>query len=244
VDVSIFVPCFIDQLYPNIALDMVDLLRKMGCNVNYEPNQTCCGQPAFNAGATEPAQQVAAKFLADFANSSHPIICPSASCVGFIRNHYRSIFAMNSSLLLEVEALQIYELSEFLVQHPSLELLQTSVKPLKVMYHDACAALRECHIKEEPRQLLKFIEGLEVYYPDDGVCCGFGGTFATKYETISVAMGKKKIRQALKLGVDGIVSTDMSCLMHLDGYIQQQKIPLQVWHIATLLNQREASQSD
>lgn len=242
-EVSIFIPCFIDQLYPQVAINMVQLLEKVGCTVVYEPNQTCCGQPAFNAGFLDPARQVAQKFLDDFGPTNLPIVCPSASCVGFIQNHFKSLLADHTQYTEQIENLAIYELTSFLVQQPKLGNLAISVPPQKILYHDSCAALRECYIKEEPRQLLQLIDGLEVHYPTDNSCCGFGGTFATKYEPISIAMGKKKVEEALALNVDGITSTDMSCLMHLEGYIKQQKLPLKVWHIAELFsNKKEANQ--
>lgn len=229
--VAIFIPCFVDQLYAQTAWNMIQILEDLGCEVLYNPNQTCCGQPAYNAGIIEPAKVVATKFYQDLEQyqlQNIPIVCPSASCVGFVRNHLANVVESMTTKL------PIYELSEFLVQLPTIRQLQPTFDA-KVMYHDACAALRECSIKAEPRQLLQQVQKLEVVYPTNENCCGFGGTFAVKYEPISVAMAAKKVQQALDLEATAIVSTDLSCLMHLQAYIDQQQLPLKTYHLADIL---------
>lgn len=233
--VDIFIPCFVDQLYPDTAFNMIKVLEKAGCSVNYNTDQTCCGQPAFNAGFWEDAKPVCTKFLKNFANSNY-IVAPSASCVGFVRNYYTKLFE-NSSLHHEVADItkKIFELSEFLVHVRKIENFGASLEG-KATYHDSCAGLRECRIKEEPRKLLANVKGLELTELNDvETCCGFGGTFAVKFEAISVAMGEQKVENALATGADYLVSTDHSCLMHLQGYIKQKGYKIKTMHLADVL---------
>lgn len=231
----IFVPCFVDQLFPQTAINMVTLLRQLGQEVDYNPNQTCCGQPALNAGFWEEAHDVAEKFVQDFKDAER-IVCPSASCVGFVKQHYTRLLGDGaSSATLQHFQDNLWELSEFLTAQTNWNSL-TPVLEGRAMYHDSCAALRECGIKEAPRQLLSIVEGLElVDNPNSAVCCGFGGTFAVKFEPISVAMAEKKVEEALALEADYIISTDLSCLMHLNGYIEQRQLPLKTLHLADVL---------
>lgn len=214
---------------------MVTILRQLGQKVQYNPNQTCCGQPALNAGFWEEAHDVAQKFVQDF-QTAHTIVCPSASCVGFVKQHYERLLGDTASAaVLQHFQDNLWEFSEFLVEQPNWKSL-TPVLEGKAMYHDSCAALRECHIKEAPRQLLSLVEGLElVENPNSEVCCGFGGTFAVKFESISVAMAEKKVEEALALEAEYIISTDLSCLMHLNGYIEQKELPLKTLHLADVL---------
>lgn len=231
----IFVPCFIDQLFPQTAVNMVTVLKQMGCDVAYNSNQTCCGQPALNAGYWNEAYDVAQKFIADFAQQEQ-VVCPSASCVGFIKAHYSKLLGedVDSTALEQLEA-ALYEFSDFLVKHGDLEALNPTLEG-RAVYHDSCSALRECNIKMAPRTLLAKVNGLElIEHPNAEVCCGFGGTFATKFEPISVAMAEKKVEEALELEVDYIISTDLSCLMHLNGYIEKKQLPLKTLHIADVL---------
>jgi L-lactate dehydrogenase complex protein LldE len=234
-NVSIFIPCFIDQLYPQVAFNMVKVLEKTGCTVQYNPNQTCCGQPAFNAGFWGEAKEVCGKFVKDF-EGADIIVAPSASCIGFIRNYYHKLFN-NSSLHHEVALLtpKVFELTDFLVNELGITQLGARLEA-KATYHDSCAALRECNIKKEPRQLLAQVEGLElVEMADNETCCGFGGTFAVKHQAISTAMADQKIGHATATGAELMISTDMSCLMHLDGCIRYNGKHMQVMHIADVL---------
>ena len=150
--VQLFIPCFVDQLYPQTAFNMMKVLEKAGCEVDYNANQTCCGQPAFNAGFWDEARTVCSKFLKDFDNADY-IVAPSASCVGFIRNYYEKIFE-NSAQYNQVKDIRkrIYEFSEFLTDVLKVENVG-AVLNVKATYHDSCAALRECKIKEGPRKL-------------------------------------------------------------------------------------------
>jgi L-lactate dehydrogenase complex protein LldE len=233
--VQIFIPCFVDQLYPQTAFNMVKVLEKAGCEVSYNTNQTCCGQPAFNAGFWDDARVVCNKFLKDF-NTVDPIIAPSASCVGFVRNYYPKLFD-NSSLHNGVKAIgqNIFEFSDFLVNKLNITNFGASLKG-KATYHDSCAGLRECGIKNEPRKLLTNVSGLELVELNDvETCCGFGGTFAVKFEPISVSMAEQKVENALATEAEYLISTDLSCLMHIQGYIDNKSYNLKTLHLADVL---------
>ncbi|PZR23269.1 MAG: Fe-S oxidoreductase [Citrobacter freundii] len=234
-NVQIFIPCFVDQLFPDTAFNMVKVLEKAGCTVSYNNEQTCCGQPAFNAGFWDEAKSVCSKFLKDFQGTDY-IVAPSASCVGFVRNYYAKLFG-NSSLHHEVADIgkRLYEFSEFLVQVLKIEDLGAVLNG-KATYHDSCAGLRECRIKTEPRTLLSNVRGLELSEMNDvETCCGFGGTFAVKFEPISIGMAEQKVENALATNAQYLISTDLSCLMHLQGYIKTKGYPLQTLHLADVL---------
>jgi L-lactate dehydrogenase complex protein LldE len=233
--VQLFVPCFIDQLYPDVAFNMVKVLEKAGCTIRYNKNQTCCGQPAFNAGFWGEAKEVCTKFLTDFESAEY-IVAPSASCVGFVKNYYKKLFENSSyKSMAEKTANRIYEFSDFLINVLQKDEFGASFNG-KATYHDSCAALRECKIKNEPRQLLSKVQGLEmIEMADAETCCGFGGTFAVKFEPISVAMADQKITHATATSAEYIISTDMSCLMHIDGCAKNQHSHLKVIHLADVL---------
>lgn len=233
--VQIFIPCFVDQLYPQTAFNMVKVLEKACCDVEYNTNQTCCGQPAFNAGFWDEAKSVAAKFISDFDNVDY-IVAPSASCVGFVRNYYAGLFENSSqhNAVKELSA-RIFEFTEFLTKIIKIENFG-AVLNAKATYHDSCAGLRECKIKEGSRNLLKKVKGLElIEMMDTETCCGFGGTFAVKFDAISNAMADQKIKNALDTGATHIISTDLSCLMHLQGIITKRNLSLTTMHIADVL---------
>jgi len=235
VTVQLFIPCFVDQLFPQTAFNMVKVLEKAGVEVKYNEEQTCCGQPAFNAGFRDEARDVCSKFIKDFSGHDY-VVAPSASCVGFVRNYYGTLFD-NSSVHNEVRDLgkRIYEFSAFLVNVLGISDLGATLHG-KATYHDSCAGLRECRIKEEPRKLLSQVKGLELLEMNDvETCCGFGGSFAVKFESISSAMADQKVNNALQTGADYIISTDLSCLMHLDGYIRHKGLPIRTMHIADVL---------
>jgi L-lactate dehydrogenase complex protein LldE len=233
--VQLFIPCFVDQLYPQTAFNMVKVLEKACCDVSYNTNQTCCGQPAFNAGFWDESRDVCTKFIKDFEGADY-IVAPSASCVGFVRNYYSKLFE-NSSQHNAVKDLgkRIFEFSEFLTDVLKIENYGAELNA-KATYHDSCAALRECKIKTGPRTLLSFVKGLELVEMNDvETCCGFGGTFAVKFEAISSGMADQKITNALATGAEYIISTDLSCLMQLDGFIKNKNLPLKTMHIADVL---------
>lgn len=234
-NIQLFIPCFVDQLYPDTGFNMVKVLEKSGCTVSYNTAQTCCGQPAFNAGFWDEAKSVCTKFLKDFSGSDY-IVAPSASCVGFVKNYYSKLFE-NSSLHHEVQDIskRIFEFSEFMLRVLKVEDVGAVLNG-KATYHDSCAGLRECKIKEEPRKLLSNVKGLTLTEMNDvETCCGFGGTFAVKFEAISIGMGEQKVENALATGADYLISTDISCLMHLQGYIKQKGYSLKTMHLADVL---------
>jgi len=235
-NVEIFIPCFIDQFYPETAWNCIKILEYAGCTVKYNPEQTCCGQPAFNSGYWKEAKTVASKFLNDFADTE-VIVTPSASCSGFIKNYYNDIFEKDDSLKNKgVEVAQkIFELSDFLVNR--LKFVDFGAEfAHNVTFHDSCAGLREYGIKSEPRLLLEKVKGLNLIEMDDlETCCGFGGTFAAKFHHISTAMTEQKVENALITGAEYIVSTEASCLMNMESYIKKQKMPIKTIHLADVL---------
>jgi len=233
--IQLFIPCFVDQLFPTSAFNMVKVLEKAGCTVRYNKNQTCCGQPAFNAGFRDDAKEVCIKFIDDFAGADY-VVAPSASCVGFVRNYYSTVFE-NSSYHNQVRDLQkrTFEFSEFLVKILRIEEFGATLNG-KATYHDSCAGLRECRIKEEPRRLLSKVKGLELIEMNDvETCCGFGGSFAVKFESIATAMADQKLNNALQTGAEFLISTDLSCLLHLDGYIRYKDFKMKTMHLADVL---------
>lgn len=214
---------------------MVKVLEKLGCEVRYNSNQTCCGQPAFNAGFWNDAREVSQKFIKDFRGADY-IVSPSASCSGFVKNYYPRLFD-NSSLHNEVRETgkRMYEFSSFVTEVLEVDDVGATLSG-KGTYHDSCAALRELQIHSAPRKLLKGVKELELVEMDDTTtCCGFGGTFAVKFEPISIAMGEQKVANAVQTGADYIISTDMSCLMHLDGIIKNKGFAIRTMHIADVL---------
>jgi len=238
--VDIFIPCFVDQLFPETGINMVRVLEKLGCEVRYNPNQSCCGQPAFNAGFIEESRQVAHKFLQDFTNEeSDYIVSPSASCVGMVRNGYSDIFVASSEFTnYRSMEKKVFEFSEFLTKVLRVTKVPGARLNGKITYHDSCSALRECGIKAGPRMLLQNVTGLELIEMEETeTCCGFGGTFAVKYESISVAMAEQKVENALATGAEFIVSTDTSCLMHLEAYVKKNNKRIKVMHLADVLAQ-------
>lgn len=232
---ELFIPCFIDQLFPETAFSTVKILEKAGCVVDYNPEQTCCGQPAFNAGFWDDAKTVGRKFLNSFSEES-VIVAPSASCTGMVKNYYNDLFTntVDHNKCRSVQG-NIYELSDFLVNILQVDYFGAELEG-RAVYHDSCAALRECHIKKEPRQLLSKVHGLElVDLPQGETCCGFGGTFAVKFDAISSAMAQQKVDNALSVGAEYIISTDASCLLHLQGYIDKNNLPVKCMHLADVL---------
>ncbi|NVO01910.1 MAG: (Fe-S)-binding protein [Bacteroidetes bacterium] len=233
--VDIFVPCFIDQIFPETAFNMVKVLERLDVTVNYNPNQTCCGQMSFNSGFWDESKAIGEKFIKDFSNDRY-VVAPSASCVGMVKNYYPELFH-NTALHIEYKQLQknIYEFSDFLVNVLNARNIGAELNAV-ITYHDACAALREYGLTDQPRKLLQNVKGLELReMAENEVCCGFGGTFSVKHEAISTAMAQQKVQNALDTGAEYIVSTEASCLMHLDAYIKRHKVPLKIMHLADVL---------
>jgi L-lactate dehydrogenase complex protein LldE len=174
-EVQLFIPCFIDQLYPETGFNTIKILEKVGCKVHYNPNQTCCGQPAFNSGYWDEASALAEKFLRDF-DAGMPIVSPSASCTGYIIHQYDKVLKGKTDFLQQHAVIknQIFELSDFLINKLGIDDLGATFNH-KVTFHDSCSALREYGIKEEPRQLLRKVKGLELIEMNEcETCCGFG----------------------------------------------------------------------
>lgn len=233
--VQLFIPCFVDQLYPETGMNMVKVLEKLGCKVTYNQKQTCCGQPGFNAGYWDEAKAVGNKFLHDFEGEGY-IVSPSGSCTGYVRNYYDKLFENSSEHLLSNEVKgKMFEFTEFLTKVLKVDDIGATLNG-KATYHDACGSLRECGIKEGPRQLLKHVKGLEmVEMKECETCCGFGGTFAVKFEPISLGMAQTKVQSALETGAKYMIATDVSCMMHIQGYIDKNNLPMQTMHIADVL---------
>lgn len=235
-DIDLFIPCFIDQMFPDTAWNTIKILEKAGCEVNYNPKQTCCGQALYNSGDVKHSVKLAEKFINDFPND-RPIILPSASCAGYIKNQYTSL--LDTSDDLKKEALRLtsntFELTDFLVNQLN-KVDFNAFFPHSITYHDSCSALREYGLKDEPRRLLKNVKGLKIYeMPKSDECCGFGGTFMVKHAAISTAMTEQKVQNALSTGAEYIVSTEVSCLLNIQSYINKQKLPIKTIHIADVL---------
>ncbi|MDP4185970.1 MAG: (Fe-S)-binding protein [Bacteroidota bacterium] len=234
--VDLFVPCFIDQIYPKTAFNVVKILEKLGIKVNYNPEQTCCGQPAFNCGYRKEAKTLAKKFMNDF-KEDRLIVSPSASCTSFIKNYYPDLFDQKDPEFIQYQRISnnLFEFTDFLVNKLGVTDLGASF-PHSVTYHDACTALREYRLKSEPRQLLAKVKGLKLIEMEENTtCCGFGGTFSVKNKHISSAMTQQKVENALKTGAEYIISTESSCLMNIEGYIRKNQCQIKPIHIADIL---------
>jgi L-lactate dehydrogenase complex protein LldE len=241
--VALFVTCLGDVFYPEAGEATVRLLHRLGLPVDFPLGQTCCGQPAFNAGFHHLARLVARRNLALLAHYDY-VVVPSGSCTAMIRVFYPELFAQDPVLGEQAEALaaRTYELSEFLVKVMGMENVGAAFDG-KVVYHASCHLLRELGVKEEPWKLLMQVQGTEAVHMDlEEQCCGFGGTFAVKYPEISDAMLQKKIASLQHTGADALVSCDAGCLMHIAGRLHRQGIGLRVMHLAELLNAGQTPQ--
>jgi L-lactate dehydrogenase complex protein LldE len=227
--VALFIPCFIDQLFPNVGIAMVTVLRRLNVDVYYPEEQTCCGQPAFNTGYWDEARTLAARYCEIFAGAD-AIISPSASCTAMVRNFYPELLGKASQTTAHT-----YEFAEFLVK--KLGVMDVGAKfPARITYHDSCHALRELRVKDAPRELLRNVKGVELIEMDQAeACCGFGGTFSVKFPMISYAMDEVKVNSIQKTGAQYVVSTDSSCLMQIDGYLRRQNLPIKTISLAEIL---------
>jgi L-lactate dehydrogenase complex protein LldE len=242
--VALFIPCFVDQLLPQIGVDMALVLKRLGCEVVFPAEQTCCGQPASNSGYWREARPLAERFVRIFA-SAEVVVCPSGSCTTMVRRFYPELLAgTRSAEEAKRLAERVFEFSEFLVN--VLRITDTGARfPHRVTYHDGCHALRELGIREEPRRLLREVRGLElVEMPGSEECCGFGGTFATKFTMISATMGQTKAANAEMVGAEYVTSTDPSCLMHIDGILRRQGSAVRTIHLAGILARAESGVAD
>ena len=239
-NIQLFIPCYIDQLYPHVGIATLRLLENLGCTITYPQTQTCCGQPLLNAGHTCDLKTVAHNFIETFSGND-PIVCPSASCVSMIRNHYTHAGIDTKNLP------PIYELCEFISTKLNPQSLTTSFQGT-IGIHYGCHGTREQGLAEPSellsthtrpdivRDLLNLVPKLTIVERErKDECCGFGGMFCESEADISGAMGQTLLENFINAGAEIIVSADMSCLMHLDGMIQQQGLPLRVAHIAEVL---------
>ncbi len=234
--VQLFIPCYIDQLYPETAFNTIKILEKVGCEVVYNPKQTCCGQPAYNSGYWDDSRILANKFLEDF-KEELPIITPSGSCSSFVIHHYPELYKEEIPQLEQAQKLgkRMYELTDFLVNVLKITNLGSEFNHT-VTFHDSCSALREYGINDEPRTLLANVKGLKLIEMNESdTCCGFGGTFAVKNTEISTAMAEKKVENAIATGAEFIISTEASCLMNINSYCQKNKLNIKGVHLADIL---------
>jgi len=234
--VTLFVPCFVDLMYPQVGISMVRILERLGHTVDCPEEVACCGQPAFNSGLWDEARIVARKAIETF-QEADVVVIASGSCGAMMRVFSPQLFAGTSyeSMAREVAA-KCYEFSDFLVSRLNVTDLGARF-PARVTFHDGCHGLRELRIKRQPRELLARVKDLELVEMKEEVCCGFGGTFAAKFPMISTAMGEVKCASALETGADYITSNDSSCLMHLQGLLDRQGSRLKTIHLAEILAQ-------
>ena len=236
--VTLFIPCFIDALFPRAGISMVEILERLGHTVVCPEAIACCGQPPFNSGYWDEARAVAAKVLAQL-QDAEVIVIGSGSCGAMLKNFYPELFKDTPQLELAKQiSSRTWEFSEFLVKKLGVTDLGAKF-PHKVTFHDGCHGLRELGVKKSPRELLGHVRGLQlVEMAEVETCCGFGGTFAAKFPMISTAMGDVKCANATETGADYIVSNDSSCLMHLQGLLSRQGSKLKTIHLAEVLNQK------
>jgi L-lactate dehydrogenase complex protein LldE len=233
--VSLFIPCYIDQCFPAVGISVTRILERLGHSVQYPADQTCCGQPAFNSGAWDPARAVARQTLRAF-RGSEIVIAPSGSCGAMIKVFYRELFRDRPEYA-EAVALgeKTWEFSSFLVNKLGVTDLG-AVFPGRATFHDGCHGLRELGVRSEPRALLKHVRGLElIELKSNETCCGFGGAFSVKFPMISTAMGEAKCAAVTETGADFLISLDSSCLMHIQGMFDKQRAPMRSLHLAEVL---------
>ena len=240
-EAALFVPCYVDQLFPRVGLATADVLERLGVKVHFPEAQTCCGQPMANSGFFDDARPLARKMIEVFADYEH-VVCPSGSCTSMVRNHYFDLLPQEEGLA-SLQA-RTRELCEFL--HDVLKARPQGSFPHKVGLHQSCHGLRELRLGSgserlvpafnKTRALLEGLSGIELVElsrPDD--CCGFGGTFAVAEEAVSCAMGRDRIADHERAGAEIVTGADVSCLMHMDGLIRRARKPLRVMHVAEVL---------
>ena len=235
--VAFFVTCLVDQMWSSIGVSSVEVLRRVGCEVEFDKRQTCCAQPAFNTGYLDEARQVARRFISIFEESdAEAIVSPSGSCTAMV-HHYPQLFAGDPRWLPRAQAVaaKTHELSSFLVRVLKIEDVGASWNG-RLTWHDACHGLRDLNIRNEPRTLIRNVRGAEFVEMDHAdACCGFGGTFSVNYPDISVAILDQKIEAIERAGVHAVVSGDASCLMQIGGRLSRNGSKVRVMHLAELL---------
>ncbi|WP_367281471.1 (Fe-S)-binding protein [Porifericola rhodea] len=240
--IGLFVPCYVDQFYPRVAIATLELLEKLGYRVSVPPDQTCCGQPMANSGYERYSKKTMELFVKNFASYDY-IVAPSGSCVYHVRKHYDTLEQTPEVAHIRERTVDI---CEFLVNHCDKALPESNF-PYRVGLHQSCHGQRglrfgkSSEVVAEPfsivRQLLESVEGIElVDLQRADECCGFGGTFAIAEEAVSVKMGKDRVQDHILNGAQVITGTDMSCLMHMEGIIRRRQLPLRVMHVSEILN--------
>ena len=236
--VNLFVTCLVDQFAPNVGMSVVNILEARSIEVHFPPDQTCCGQPAFNSGFRNDARPVASRFLDIFEETEGPIVCPSGSCVAMVRNFYQDLFRGHPNELARAERLseRIYEFTEFIVDVLGIEDLDVH-SDIDATYHRCCHLMREIHVDKQPVSLLENIDGLTLKPMErDEVCCGFGGAFSVKMSDISTAMLNEKLDNVVATGASTLIAGDTGCIMHMQGGLRRRGEDIQVVHIAELLD--------
>jgi L-lactate dehydrogenase complex protein LldE len=235
--VSLLVTCFNDTLFPTVPRAMVAVLERVGCEVAFPAEQTCCGQMHGNAGARDEGLALAARTIRVFA-AEPAIVCPSASCVSWLRETAPRLAreAGDEGLADELEALRgrLVEFTEFLCDRLGVEDVGAFF-PHRVAYHATCHSQRGLRLGDRPLRLLRSVEGLELAEVDDEDCCGFGGTFAVKNADVSTAMLGDKMAALRATGAEVCTAVDSSCLMQIGGGLQRNRAGLRVMHLAEIL---------
>lgn len=238
--VQLFVTCLVDKFFPETGLAVVDILESLGLTVEFPLAQTCCGQPAFNAGFWDDARAMARYTIDVLAQSDAPIIIPSGSCGDMIIHHYVDLLANDPHYAAPAQAVsaRTYEFTQFLVDVLGVTDLHSTATGC-VAYHASCHGLRGLGLKTQPRRLLEQVAGLEPKeLPGSEECCGFGGLFAVKMSQISGAILQRKLDNIEASGADMVVGTDVSCLMHIAGGLRRRGSTVNVKHIADILRER------
>jgi L-lactate dehydrogenase complex protein LldE len=230
--VGLFVTCLVDLVRPRIGFAAVKLLERAGCDVVVPRAQTCCGQPAWNAGADAHAVDIARKVVDTFIEFDY-VVAPSGSCAGMIKCHYPEVLKGDPRALQL--AAKTHELTSFLVNVRAMTTVAARCEA-RACYHDSCSSLREMRVREQPRALLASVEGLTMSeLSDRDVCCGFGGLFSVKYPEISERMADDKIADAIAAGADVLIGGDLGCLLHLEGRMRRRGKAMVVRHVAEVL---------
>ncbi len=238
--VSLFIPCLVDQVYPEIGLAMARVLERLGFELHYDQRQTCCGQPAFNAGHASEARIVAEHFV-DVFREAEVIVGPSGSCTAMVRHFYSRLFA-GHPMTTEAADLsrRVFEFSEFLKQYVPADRIRGAFSA-KVGFHNSCHSYRELGITDEHVAFLQHIRGLEwIRLPGEPVCCGFGGLFSFKFAPIAETMAKTRLDMFIEAGCDTLLSNDPGCIMHMRQEVQARDLPLRIMHLAELLDRAMA----
>jgi L-lactate dehydrogenase complex protein LldE len=234
--VALFVTCLVDLFRPTVGFAAIKLLEDAGCVVEVPAAQTCCGQPAFNAGDKADAIAIAKQVVALFDGYDY-VVAPSGSCGGMIKVHYPEILAEDAAWAPRAHHLaqRTFELVSFLTDVMNLKEVAARFAGV-VTYHDACSGLRELGVKQQPRRLLRTVEGLKLKeLPGAEVCCGFGGTFCVKYPEISNRMVENKAEDIVNTGADTMLSGDMGCLLNMAGKLKRLEAKVHVRHVAEVL---------